>query len=389
MAHCDEADLNGDLWVVGSEGELEEKKNERVIYIPNNCPAIGANGAFQGLTREHVDDLFRINLRRLRGLPNPPDLAVCAKIAYLRVLVYRNRLLRPDDEMDAHHLHYNEVARVPMPADGTQGFADIDNAAANALYDAVPRVDLRKKFTNMLCCVAFMFRQRGHHYLQDFEARYNSLWRKCLYNEDNPGLSWEHIAHTATHAVWPRVLDDFWLNSVMQNRCAGALKKRIDCSPAGSAAPITLHTSVRDLVATFPQIKVQHAEDLAWLDGQVALIAGPDHRWSGSVNNIFYRHGQVNLPHRVDEARLASLTSKLIATVKTVDPANALCASKALQRLASAAPITGGVFGMLVSAQITYIREKGSKLMAGMGGAPLLIEPAHAPAPAAAAGQGQ
>jgi hypothetical protein len=332
MALFNAEDYNGECFVLGSQGEREELLPAHVI------PYLAADNMGPGLVKNAAQcDAFFINqLDALAALPADPELTqlAIAKIAFLRTLAYRHGYFDTVNDHVAHRCHITDYHVIAA------------NAAApfNAivLLTAPIKARLRAKFTNMLCCVAYMFRIRGHHYMDGFNAKYAALWRKCLYEEDDPGLHWKFIARYAFHAIYPDTLDDIWRNAVLNARCAGALMKRFDCAPAGIASIVALRKGLDDLAMNFPSILVKCRRAIEHLEELEVIVT--NHRWAGSINRRFYN----GPPVVVDESILASLAATILGAIGVFCPDAPLNDSRALQRLASNARITQGVMGIVI-----------------------------------------
>jgi hypothetical protein len=189
----------------------------------------------------------------------------------------------------------------------------------------------------MVCAVAYMFRVRGHHYLQEMETKYVNLWKKCLKGEDNPGLSWEVIAHDALHAIIPSVLDEFWQRCVAQGHVAGALIKRFDSAPAGVAAVRAVFAGSQDLQMAVPGIRERFADHFNDLDTIMATLRA--NRWAGSINRRYYNAVAVEF----DEQKFGAIASVVYHALEAFAANSPLLKSNALIRVANNAPITGGL----------------------------------------------
>jgi hypothetical protein len=328
-------DYNGECFIVGTEGELEQTMQVTNVIIPDGLNYRNDNA----YTAAELDLFFRVNLHHLNALPGDPELTHqnMARICYLRMLILRTGAYMFHQAPGVHHCRYTDFVQLT----NLETVAHVMPAWFAAERDAILNVAWRNsvipKLTNMVCCVAYMFRVRAHHYLEEFQARYNSLWRKCLYNEDNPGLDWKFISRHVLHAVFPDTLDIFWAAASENSRCAGTLRKRFNCAPAGVAGVAALRKGIDDLFMVFPLIKTRNAEAVAHLEAIEEQVR--NHRWAGSVNRRYYNAPEII----VDEARLASLAAAVLGACEAFADNSPLKGSQALQRLASNARITQGV----------------------------------------------
>lgn len=373
-------DFNGDTYLTGSSGEQEERLNNRVVAVPPDMP-FGRNVAFNGgdVVHQQYWDLFnRVNywyyiyktIERpavaagVQGI-RTPDAALAArirKIAYVRSLSARMGHFHYGGTAVAHHARYTEfevftwatlqrLARRVFE-DDTIVVADLATALAafrdvpNVTDDRVWRNNYRSKHVNVVCIVAYFFRVRGHHWITEMDDRYKAVWRKCLYDEDTPGIDWQYLAHDSIHAIFPDDLDTIWTTAAGMQNCAGALVKRVASVPAGVAIIAALNAGVSDLKLIVPkaiesvQVAVDHLDELnAHLE---------NNRYAGSVNRRLY-----NAPNVVpNETRLAPLASIIRASLESFAAGSPLLKSAALKRVANNAPMTGGIIGRMINTAV-------------------------------------
>jgi len=341
-------DLNGECFVVGAEGEREEKIDTNEVVFPHNMPAGDDATPGQNVDIEqNMANLFiYANVKQsVSAGRNPAD---AAKIAYVRFLAARQGLMSPHFSVSAHHVRYNNSVFLTKGAtDAHQANlakvgAEADPVVAQireALSSDV-RSKLRKNFANIVCCVAYVFRVRGHHYRDDFNTRYASLWSRCLVRPDDNPLSWELCATDALHAIMPDVLDLFWGTCVMQSRCAGALIKRYDSAPAGVAGIVALKRGLDDVRIIFPTIINNVPEAFDEFNRVLKLVV--ESRWGGSVNARYYGATRI----RINEGSVGVLASVVMGVYEQLASESKLRESPALQRLAQTAPATGGAIGL-------------------------------------------
>jgi hypothetical protein len=175
--------------------------------------------------------------------------------------------------------------------------------------------------------------------MADMDERYESLFRKCLYDEGNPGIEWQHLAHDSLHAIFPDDLDNIWKKAVKDGKCAGALVKRWDSHPAGIAGLAALNAGVADVRLVVPKALDLAKDAIKHLD-EVNAIANIG-RWNGSVNRRFYLGKEIV----VDESKLSTLAAVIRGGLEYLAGTSPLLKSKALARIAANAPITAGMIG--------------------------------------------
>lgn len=390
MSDLIDEDLNGECFIVGASGEKEEWKNERIMYIVRNCPfnrgSIEVPGPdFDGADQSHtawLDLLLRLNYHQqievlvpenpvpaaVNGVVGPrpvrvPDAQIAMKamkVAYLRTMGLRMNLFHWNGTPAGHLTKYAEYRMftwAQLQVWAREFFSD-DTIAIDGLVSArlaIPRIPnfadaanvrwrnaVRPKIIDMVCMIAYFFRVRGHHWTQEMEARYSAVWRKAQYDEDNVGLDWQFVAHNAFHAIFPDDLDRIWIRAVNEEICAGALIKRIHSKPAGVAGISAMNAGVADLRMIVPRALDYAEAAVEHLDALNVIV--DQHRWAGSVNRRFYGGPQV----AVDETKLSALAAIILAGLDQLAPQSPLRNSKALQRIASNAAMTGAIVGRMV-----------------------------------------
>ncbi|KAI9309809.1 hypothetical protein BX666DRAFT_1882777 [Dichotomocladium elegans] len=327
--------VNGECFMTREVGEVESIEAHSVIYIPSEMATAEQPG-------EVIQKFLTINYVYAKAAnPNIPDAQVC-KIAYLRFLCVKNGLVSPRFNTANYHVKYNECVfynNELQQENLVHGLGVINQNLNQQILTY-----LRRNFSNIVCCVAYMFRVRGHHYVEDMETRYNDLWNHCLKKNEELGVKWEYIAHNAVHAIFPIVLDNFWKECVQTNKIAGTLIKRFDSAPAGIASVHALFTGAMDLALVLPSLKTRFADLYQELAQLIDYLKA--NRWAGSVNRNMYGANQVDF----NEAMFAPLASIIIAALAQFNQNSPLNKSAALNRIAAAAPISGFIIGRTIQA---------------------------------------
>jgi hypothetical protein len=347
----DDNDRNGECFVIGSEGEPEIALEINKVIFAQNMPA-----ADDAHVRNHVDFtrqeilLFvKMNTYHLfdNGLPFN-DALTCA---YIRFLAVRAGLISPDFTNANFHVRINDATRLNNVqtteftnryTNGAAGVAANEPAFTTAWGNSagiINKVHIRRMFTDLVCCVAYMFRVRGHHYRAEFAARYASLWQRCLHTATDVPTSWQNIATVATHAIFPMILDDFWVENALHSACAGTLIKRLDSAPAGVAGISALRRGIDDICMLFPRITDRVPKAKEEFEKVYADVTA--NRWAGSINARYYGVQRANF----NEASFGALASVVVGVYTKLADGAPLLDSPALQRLASIAPATGGAIG--------------------------------------------
>lgn len=337
-------DLNGECFIAGAEGEPEVFIQNNVVHFPHGFPAASNDNALQTVTvtAEQANHFLMVNYHAAIAANRPAADAV--KIAFIRLLAARNGLMSPEFNTGAHNVRYNHSVRMSEAATAqvlteVQAITGYRDVFRNVLT-AETRKNIRGKFTDIVCCVAYMFRVRGHHYRDDFRDRYNLLWVRCLHRDADLPSTWELLATDALHAIMPIHLDMFWRNAATNAECAGALIKRLDAAPAGVAGIVALQRGLDDVRMLFPGVVDQVPDAYETFSQLVTQVRGS--RWGGSVNARFYGAARI----RIDESRIGALASVVMGIYDQLAPESQLRNSPALKRLAETAPATGGAIGL-------------------------------------------
>jgi len=373
-------DFNGDTFLTGSAGEREERLNNRLVAVPTGIPFYRGEvfDTTDQLHQDYLDLFFRLNywfmVQQHVAAPAPvagvqavraPDPVLAARlrrIAYVRTMSARMGHYHYEGTPAGHHARYSEFERMTFPrlqafardvfADNTIAITDLATARAgieqvpHAADDVAWHNAYRSKHLNVVCMIAYFFRVRGHHWIQEMDDRYKAVWRKCLYDEDTPGVDWQYLAHDALHAIFPDDLDDIWVDAADDDACAGALIKRLNSAPAGIAIVPALNAGVSDLRLLVPKAfdfvpdAMTHLRDL---NNRIAT-----HRFAGSVNRRLYDAPDI-VP---DETALAALASIIRAGLDSWAASSPLLKSAALKRVANNAPMTGGMIGKMVNTAV-------------------------------------
>jgi len=334
---------NGDLFIGSQEGELLDTKPANTIIIPDDMVTAVAPLDAVKVDSDHALQFLDANFVYLKNLTDRRTLSdkEAYAIAYHRLLAVRSGLVSDKFDPATFNVKYTEVSRVPMAV-----IEKMPNYAPKIClrgFDAVMVADITKTFTDRVCLVVFVFRARGHHYLDTYEELYTRVWRKCRFEMDRVYVSFQDLATVCLHAIYPRVLDDFWGHSVSGMLCNGALIKRYDTAPAGTAGLVVLKQGVQDLIMVAPGIGERLRNDIEYLNKTAAQM--DEHRFRGSVNARYYGTRKIDF----DEKRLAAIASTILASLHALAEDAPLAKSAALKRIADNAPITGAVLGKAIS----------------------------------------
>jgi hypothetical protein len=348
---ADNEDRNGDCFILGTEGEPEEDIAQNHVIFCDGMPA--ATDATVGnairYTAAQVTNFVKDNTYYLYN--SGIAFADALNLSYIRFLAARNGLISPEFTGNIHHVRFNDAERLPGAAtvtfrnlytNGAAGVAANEpafTAAWNAGAAAIDKARVRRVFTDIVCCVAYMFRVRAHHYRADFDGKYKALWTRCLHADGDLPVSWQLVSTVGIHAIFPIVLDNFWRNCAANSQCAGALIKRIDSAPAGAAGILALKKGLDDITMIFPTIVERVPESKAAFDGIYQQVSAD--RWGASINSRYYGVNRVHY----NESDIGALASVVVGVYEQLAPNADLKDSMSLQRLAKIAPATGGAIG--------------------------------------------
>jgi hypothetical protein len=354
--------MNGDFYVVGQQGEVEEALDHRLVYVPDTDVGLFpfAN-AVTGAPADRLAALKRIqrgNFWKLLGITGEHAVTVlqAKRIAFLRAQAICRSLGDTGDNPADHNVKYNDLTIVAGVLACTRGLNAAGVVEDVAEFDGFNRdipdwnVDepwrrsARKKMTNMICVIAFFMRTRGHHWTPDTNDRYAVVWRRCLYQEDNPDLEWRFIAHHAFHFLYPDVIDAFWKNAIDKAFCAGTLAKRYDSFAAGTAIIGACSAGADDVCVLFPTLRGIIQGSFVELDRCRRALQG--HRWAGCINRRFYGGEELV----ADEKALGPLAATILGALESLASTSHLRESRALARVAQNAPITGALVANLIRA---------------------------------------
>jgi hypothetical protein len=334
--------LNGDCFLGTQEGEDIVTNDHNAIWVPN-----GMIMAKEPLTRVDVstrdmEEILSLNATALRIAGKSSEVA--SRLAWLRLLCIRHGLVSNRFEGDEYFVENSGVYQINNVnlLHGYTNELKMDANVVKAQLTSVIRQNLTQRFTDIVCTVAFVFRARGHHWTVDLNALYQRVETGMRWQLNSVGLNWQDVAILGLHAIIPIVLDRFWVHSANRGLVNGALIKRVNCAPAGSAAPHVLEAGIKDLSMIAPGLQHTLSSDLAEVKAAKDLMAA--HRFNGSVNARYY--GAVR---RVfDEEKIGAIAAVIYHAILTLADESPLARSPALVRIANRAPITGAVMANAV-----------------------------------------
>lgn len=393
-------DLNGQCFILGGSGEVMDDNPRYTVYIPPGRPnvwipgtkwsdyAATATAETTQAARFFLENVFWINYDMLGNAIHGADMNQLNRlcVAYIRMLGVREGLIDEREMADNHRCRYNNaklhltrdmLLRTHNGVNGvaiaigalTDDLADVaelwlntennkhdanhqiyirpvdanDQAAWGAITPEI-RATIRTDFTDAVCLLAYMFRVRGHHFLDEMENRYGELWEKCLKGRNKlvGNLPWKLVVCEGLHAIFPDTLDGYWRAQRTANQIAGALYLRFDSYPAGCASVAALRAGFDDLVLAMPGFAAKLEEVDRRIKTYEDLLSA--NRWGGSINHNLYGATKVTIV----EKEFAAISAFILAALKALAPRAPLVNSAALKRMAANAPITGAVMAIIL-----------------------------------------
>jgi hypothetical protein len=336
-----EEDLNGDLFLGSQEGETLVNVDECTILVPSDLAeeCAGVPMRKREMKIEHVNLLWRLNFA------NQVRQKISAKeafaISYVQAIIVHRGFTGIVDEVQLANFHvkYTDVKviedyRQVLTGEREKLFEDT-GAQMRADFKKV----MRETIIDRICLVAFVFRTRGHHWLDNYQHIYQRVWEKCRYSNDDVLMSFKCLARNALHAIFPVHLEQIWKESIDSNQCNGALAKRFNSAAAGTAGVVVVAQGLRDVLQVAPGVENKFPEDVAYLKAQDRLFR--ENRFVGSVNARYYGVQA----QRPDEKRIGVLAAILRSLTENLASDSPIKDSPALRRIANYAPITGALIG--------------------------------------------
>ena len=298
---------------------------------------------------------------------NVPDRAELAyKVACIRLICLKKgyissgfaldheaytNVIRGDDAIPANQAAVPPQAAVPANdnfVNVPQNVIDWVEVRATRT-DAGSRVkDLMGAMTTLISMTAYMFRARGHHFIDTggFEEKYQALLTGAGLPAECLGMvpPAKAYARWGLHAIFPRHLDQLWQAYVHDGQCPGNMAKRINCAAAGQAAYYAVYAGVQDLQAAAPRFLDKLGTQVENLTDTIEVLR--QDRWKGSTIQHFYP-GNRNRDGIMPEADLSVMASAVFSIYKSIDPNATLLNAKSLERVCQGAVATGFVAGKL------------------------------------------
>jgi len=330
--------LNGDLYVPNDEGEMDAGNDLNVVTIHTDKVDVLLDNDIEMIAHEvHDQDPALSSINKNYVLAS-------------RISAWKLGLLKPNDASSTHHCRYTEVIKGKYRPEANTDVTWIDYQLLGELLPVM---------TNVICLVAYIFRWKGHHYKKEYESVYAAKWAKCRNVREDLIRSdgWEFIATRGLHAIFPDDLDNFWLQSVAEGKCARPLAIRMTVPAAGTASFFAMYAGLGEFKQLFPNQASKMKKMIESLEAVVEDLR--INRWKGGINRKFYDAG-ILLVRENDFSALAAA----IKGLNTPDgAATDLGASESLTRVAKSAALSTKIWksvanGVIRAAESTAIQKQ-------------------------------
>lgn len=380
--------INGSPFCVNAQGEAAEGKREHYAILVDDLPEFddtteawttqvtdgvatvtGLNG-MKAMDKQAAVQCMTFQLLYMKDLQNEKIDALNGKqiieLVYLRMLYYRLRLLTSGMTAENCRCKYVEVETCAIGANPARAWTTAANdgfrKAKNTVRQLLDRHKdhlgyVRRQCTNMLCLVAYMFRSQGHHYLADYQSKYESLWSKWAEADKKFANTWATLATIGCHCIPPYRLDNFWLGAVAEGATAAALSLRVTVPAAGTAAVFTMHAGWIDLVNVYGGCFGQQKELADELEAIYRDLRLPQNRWKFGINAALY--GEQS--NRLNLEAFAPLAAAVLGAYQELVERSTLVQSASLVREAGNAPLITDLSGSLAQVYKNQVLRQAEK----------------------------
>jgi hypothetical protein len=336
-------DVNGDCFELAVEGEAEKDITTNHVWFFKNMPYSKEPAVRFDWGAADMVNFMVLNVHQMRFANSAMDINEAVILSAFRYYAAREGLISPALDSKTFCVKYNDSKVVK---DDGKIIANLQDEINQPIMTALTSMKnngnlelIRLQFPNYVCMVACMFRMRGHHYMASMAERYREIWEKVYADNKAPILPWEKIATIGLHAIFPMVLDNYWMAAIAKNVVRGALRVRFHTAPAGGAQIQTLRRGWSDITSVFAALEQINAakDDIEYYKSLLPKIT----RWNTSINCGYYGVPKLE----IDEGRLGTLASMVIGVYDAADMKTSLQTAPSLMRLARQAPILGVFIG--------------------------------------------
>jgi len=282
-----------------------------------------------------------LNYIKLFQSDNALDNATLVNLALYKTFLLQRGLISPLWNIDDLHVRYIESQTEVDGYDIAAAFAAIPGADIVGVLTEARRARVKSMLPELVTIMGYMFRARGHHYKPEFEPTYIRLMAKVGIAPTDLGCTIAQLFTLGLHCIPPLILDEYWLWCVQNGKTSGALCKRYNCAPAGSAGLYAIRIGLNDLIAVMPVIGERYHDTIQNFEAFMDTLA--NNRWVGSINHNFYGVAR----QEIDETTLYALASIIFSAYEAFSPGVPLTKSLSLKRFAENAPLTGSIVGTM------------------------------------------
>jgi hypothetical protein len=362
IAGINRLDVNGFYEKDLAGGEYLKRTRRNVVHFPPGFHGVADGNEMDTLllTSQDVRRIFTLNACML--METGLSLEVSMRIAYLRCLLIERGLISDEWNPKTYSVKYIEAKYHEDNSEYGHLIPNFMKALGKTVLSDDVKSEIAENLNSAICLVAFIFRSRGHHFKIDFLSTINRIAKNCEMPVNKMFINFEQLFTTALHCIPPTVLDKYWKWSVDNGKCKGALVKRYDCAPAGSASIYAIYVGLGDITTLLPQLKVRYKTDYKYLEDTVDYLK--TNRWVGSINHTYYGVARF----RYDENRFNGLVALVLGALDSFAPDAPLIKAPSLQRVGNNAPVTAAIIGTVLSNIIKSDKYAQSYLLEGSDG---------------------
>ncbi len=367
--------LNGEHYVANIAGEAETENAEYTVVVADDIPDHGSAANFiaelgnlksaetapivfnVAQTKAFIgDQIIQLRVKAGKTVAELPNEALY-EIVILRWLAYKAHLINDGHVVADHHVRYNNCVASRATGDAAPQAAlreaapnsNMINACTGWMNGKKPFIgELVKAFSDIVCTMAFVFRQKGHHYQNGYDETYNRIWEKLGKSHLVLHSTWAQRVTFGLHAIMPDVLDTFWRFMSQGMLISPPLQLRIDIPAAGTAAGFALEVGWRDARAVYSEILDDHVTLFDELVAQNNVCRR--FRWRHGINATFYGED----PTRLKVQQFTPMAATVVGIYKAIAADASLLASPSLAREASGSPLQMAIAGMAAKALQTH-----------------------------------
>jgi hypothetical protein len=119
-----------------------------------------------------------------------------------------------------------------------------------------------------------VFRQHGHHYKQEFDQKYNTLWRATTIDSSPKYPGHELVHRVAIHSFGVKCLHEMFFENITKGKLAETFIDRQDVAPSGTAVVATCWASF-ELMKSLPiwdDLNSAYKQQIAELESQAKKL---------------------------------------------------------------------------------------------------------------------